>query len=63
MLMLFKIKDEYCVFMNCCVDNSFRKPRTSKGCLFKSKNERKVIKYAKDYCKEEIVEYGIDFCY
>ena len=61
-LLIFEIKGEYCVFMNCCVDNDFPKPKTSKECLFKSKDKLEAIEWANEKCFKEIIEYGFNIC-
>jgi len=58
-MLIFKIKNEFCVFENCCVDNDFLKPRNNKRALFKDKSLEKAIKFANRYMLENIVEYGL----
>ena len=59
-LIICKIRKEYCVFENPCVDNEFPNPKISRHALFKSKQLPQLIRWANDYCHAELVEYGID---
>jgi len=55
-LVVLKEKDKFELHENFCVDNDFE---PSKETLLKSFDVLETaIKYANEYCQEEIVEYG-----
>lgn len=56
-LIITTISKEWCVFMDCCVDNDFNIPSKEKA-LFKTKSLKKAIDFCNNYCSKEIVEYG-----
>ncbi len=55
-LIIIKKKEEFEIHENCCVDNDFESNNetllTKESCL------EDAIKFANEYCNEEIVEYG-----
>jgi len=57
-LLICKIKDEWCVFENRCVDNKFRKPKSSKNAYYTTKQLLRAIRWVNKYCRENLVEYG-----
>jgi len=59
-LVVCKIKGKYCVFENGCVDNEFETPKTDKYADYKANTLEEVIKWANEYCEDNMVEYGVD---
>lgn len=56
-LIIMKVKNEFCVFHDLCVDNDFE---PSKDTLLKKEDTlEKAIRFANEYCNEyPYVEYG-----
>lgn len=59
-LIILKEKGKYSVHLHFCVDNPFRASKDNLIKKFKTLVE--AIKFANDYCIEEMVEYGTHIC-
>ncbi len=58
-IIIRKEKKEFIVYIDECVDNEFKFPKSS--IIGKSKDLEEAIKIANKYMQENLVEYGISF--
>jgi len=65
-LIIFKLKSSYYVLENPCFDNEIPEPKTDeqieqakKQAIYKDRTLSRTIKWANNYCAQNIVEYGV----